>query len=106
MTDEAALDALAAEFTDRFGALPDMVTNLFYQMRVKLLAERAGMISIGMENGQIVLRYAPPPEGMEPKRLPDLGPGVRGGKNAYWCTFGKDENWQERLLETLTKLTR
>jgi transcription-repair coupling factor (superfamily II helicase) len=104
LTDEASLDALAAEFTDRFGPLPEMTTNLFYQMRVKLLAERVSLVSVGMENGQIVLRYATPPEGMEPKRLPDLGQGVRGGKNAYWCTFGKDENWQERLLETLTKL--
>jgi transcription-repair coupling factor (superfamily II helicase) len=106
LTDEPTLDALTAEFMDRFGPLPDMTNNLFYQMRVKMLAERAALISVGMENGQIVLRYAPPPEGMEPKRLPDLGPGVRGGKNAFWCTFGRDENWQERLLETLSKLAR
>ena len=106
VTDEAALDALTAEFTDRFGVLPDMATNLFYQMRVKLRAERAGLVSIGMESGQIVLRFAPPSEGMEAKRLADLGPGVRGGKNAYWCTFGKEPDWQERLLETLEKLAR
>jgi transcription-repair coupling factor (superfamily II helicase) len=86
--------------------LPDMATNLFYQMRVKLQAERAGLVSIGMENGQIVLRFAPPPDGMESKRLADLGPGVRGGKNAYWCTFGKNSDWQERLLETLAKLAK
>jgi hypothetical protein len=41
---------------------------------------------------------------MEPKHLPDLGPGIRGGKNAYWCLFGKDADWQERLLEILEKL--
>lgn len=104
LTDEAALEALAAEFSDRFGALPEMVTNLFYQMRVKLLAERVGLISVGMESGQIVLRYPPPPEGTEAKRLPDLGPGVRGGKNAYWCMFGRDADWQDKLLEVLEKL--
>ena len=104
LTDEAALDALTAEFTDRFGTLPEIATNLFYQMRVKLLAERVGLISVGMESGQIILRYAPPPESMELKRLPDLGPGIRGGKNAYWCTFGKDADWQKRLLETLEQL--
>lgn len=104
LTDEAALDALSAEFTDRFGVLPEMATNLFYQMRVKLHAERAGLISVGMESGQIVLRYPPPPEGLESKRLPDLGPGVRGGKNAYWCMFGKDADWQEKLLEVLKRL--
>ena len=104
MADEAALEALSAEFTDRFGALPEMTTNLFYQMQVKLRAERAGLISVGMESGQIVLRYPPLPEGKESKHLPDLGPGVRGGKNAYWCTFGNAEDWQERLLEVLNRL--
>jgi transcription-repair coupling factor (superfamily II helicase) len=106
LSDEAALDALAAEFTDRFGVLPEMATNLFYQMRIKLIAERAGLISVGMENGQIVLRFPLPPEGMESKRLPDLGPGVRGGKNAYWCMFGKDPDWQDRLVEVLESLAQ
>jgi transcription-repair coupling factor (superfamily II helicase) len=104
LTDEAALEALTAEFTDRFGPLPEMITNLFYQMRVKLRAEKAGLISIGMESGQIVLRYPASPEGTDPKRLPDLGPGIRGGKNAYWCLFGRDLDWQERLLEVLERL--
>ncbi|HEY5270167.1 MAG TPA: transcription-repair coupling factor [Anaerolineales bacterium] len=106
LTDEAALEALAAEFTDRFGPLPEMITNLFYQMQVKLLAERAGLVAIGMESGQIVLRYPASPEGTEPKRLPDLGPGIRGGKNAYWCLFGKDADWQVRLLEMLKRLAK
>jgi transcription-repair coupling factor (superfamily II helicase) len=104
LTDEAALEALTAEFTDRFGPLPEMISNLFYQMRVKLRAEKAGIISIGMESGQIVLRYPASPEGTEPKRLPDLGPGIRGGKNAYWCLFGRDADWQEKLLEILERL--
>ncbi len=105
LSDQAALDALAAEFTDRFGPLPTMVTNLFYQMQVKMHAEKAGLVSVGMESGQIVLRYPPTPEGMEAKRLPDLGAGIRGGKNAYWCMFGKDPDWQVRLLETLSRLS-
>ncbi|MBE3068516.1 MAG: transcription-repair coupling factor, partial [Chloroflexi bacterium] len=104
LTDKSALEALAAEFTDRFGPLPEMITNLFYQMQVKLLAEAAGLVSIGMESGQIVLRYPAYPEGTESKRMPDLGPGIRGGKNAYWCLFGKDTDWQVRLLEVLEKL--
>jgi transcription-repair coupling factor (superfamily II helicase) len=104
MTDEAALEAIAEEFVDRFGDLPDAVSNLFFQIRVKLRAEGAGLISVGMESGQILLRYAPPPEGTEPRRLQDLGSGVRGGKNAYWCSFGKDADWQEKLLDTLEQL--
>ena len=106
LSDESALEALTAEFTDRFGPLPEMVTNLFYQMRVKIRAEKAGLVLIGTESGQIVLRYPASTEGAEAKRLPDLGPGIRGGKNAYWCLFGKDADWQERLLEVLDRLQK
>ncbi len=106
LTDESALEALAAEFTDRFGPPPEMVTDLFYQMQVKMRAEKAGLVSVGMDAGQIVLRYPVPAEEKSAKRLPDLGPGVRGGKNAYWCMFGKDADWRERLLETLERLEK
>ncbi|MGD0609975.1 MAG: transcription-repair coupling factor [Anaerolineales bacterium] len=105
LTDEAALDALTAEFADRFGPLPEMVENLFFQMRVRIRAEIAGLISVSMESGQVVLRYPPPPEGAEPRRLPDLGPSVRGGKNVYRCTFGKDPDWREKMLELLSTLS-
>jgi transcription-repair coupling factor (superfamily II helicase) len=101
LRDEAEIETLANEFSDRFGKLPEMIENLFYQMKVKLRAEKAGLASIGMETGQIVLRYPSIANDKESRRLHDLGPEVRGGKGAYWCMFGKDENWRERLLETL-----
>jgi transcription-repair coupling factor (superfamily II helicase) len=104
LRDEAEIEALAAEFRDRFGPPPYMVTDLFYQMRVKLRSEQAGLSSVNWENGQILLRYPPPPEGEESRRLRDLGPDVRGGRDAYWCNFGKDADWQERLLEVLALL--
>ena len=103
LRDETEIDALVSEFKDRFGELQEMVDNLFYQMRVKLRAEKAGLASINWESGQIVLRYPTSVEDKDGKRLTDLGPGVRGGKNAYWCSFG--ENWKPRLLETLGILT-
>jgi len=107
LTDESSLDAMADEFRDRFGDPPDMLQDLFYQMRVKMRAVKAGLASISAENGQIVLRYpAPAEEGEKKKRLTDLGPDVRGGKHAYWCTFGKAPDWQERLLETLDTLKK
>lgn len=102
LRDETEIDALASEFKDRFGELPDMTANLFYQMRVKLRAEKAGLSSINWESGQIVLRYPTPTNGTEPKRLADLGAGIRGGKSAYWCSFG--EKWEGMLLEVLGML--
>ncbi len=106
LRDEFEIEALANEFSDRFGELPEMVRNLFYQMRVKLRAEKAGLASIGMETGQIVLRYPSATNGNEEKRLHDLAPDIRGGKGAYWCMFAKDGNWMERLLETLKLVAR
>jgi transcription-repair coupling factor (superfamily II helicase) len=103
LRDETEIDALASEFQDRFGELPEMLENLFYQMRVKLRAERAGLSAISWESGQVVLRY-PASEDKDGRRLPDLGPGIRGGKNAYWCSFGKDGRWQEQLLDVLERL--
>ena len=110
LRDESEIDALAAEFKDRFGDLPATLQNLLYQMRVKLRAEEIGLASISSENGQILLRYPSPSEGDLAPRLPDLGPAVRGGKNAYWLTFGRDTplghipDWPERLLEVLDRI--
>ncbi|HSK89154.1 MAG TPA: transcription-repair coupling factor [Anaerolineales bacterium] len=103
LRDETEIDALTSEFQDRFGELPEMVENLFYQMRVKLRAEQAGLSAISWESGQVVLRY-PASEDKDGRRLPDLGPGIRGGKNAYWCSFSKDGHWQEQLLNVLERL--
>jgi len=106
LRDEGGVDALAAEFADRFGPLPEMVQNLFYQMKVKLRADSAGLLSVNAESGQIALRYPTLTENMGQRMLSDLGPGIRGGKNAYWCTFLKDPDWQERLMEVLDRLNR
>ncbi len=105
LRDESEIDALSAEFNDRFGELPEMVRNLLYQMRIKLRAEEIGLASISTENGQILLRYPPTPEGESAPRLRDLGPAVRGGKNAYWLTFGRELDWPERLLDMLEQIS-
>jgi transcription-repair coupling factor (superfamily II helicase) len=104
LRDETEIDALAREFEDRFGPPPEMVQNLFYQMQVKLQAERARLASIGWETGQIVLRYPASGNGREGQRLPDLSPEVRGGKGAYWCMFGKDADWKDKLQKVLQRL--
>jgi transcription-repair coupling factor (superfamily II helicase) len=106
LRDETEIDALTSEFQDRFGELPEMVQNLFYQMRVKLRAEKAGLSAISWKSGQIVLRYPPLGDDKDGRRLLDLGPGIRAGRNAYWCSFGKDPDWQEKLLDVLETLDR
>lgn len=100
---EAELQTLETEFVDRFGPLPKLVENLVFQTRVKLLSEEKGLVSVLPELDQIVLRY-PLVREVENNHdsLPAIGPSARAGKNAYWVAQKKpDEQWQERLIETL-----
>jgi transcription-repair coupling factor (superfamily II helicase) len=95
------LDALVEEFNDRFGMPPEQVSNLLFQLKVKLLAEKAGLASVSAENGQLVLRF---PDGTVPDTLPDLSSTVRIGKTALWMPYGSLPDWQDTLAEVLKKL--
>jgi transcription-repair coupling factor (superfamily II helicase) len=106
LRDKSEIDAMAVEFGDRFGSPPPSLQNLLYQMHIKLLAERAGLVSVSMENGQILLRHPATLEAEKTERLRDLGPEIRGGKNAYWLTFGRKPDWPDRLLEVLEELAK
>ena len=95
------LDSLVEEFKDRFGAPPEAVNNLFLQLKVKLMAEKAGLASITVENGQFVLRF---PEG----EILKLTAGFRMRR----CGWGRlrygyhslGDDWSEVLLDTLDRL--
>ena len=95
------LDTLMEEFNDRFGPPPETVQNLFMQLKVKLLAEKAGLSSIGVESGQIALRF---PDGRIPSDLPPLDSLVRIGKTALWMPFKESIDWNEKLVDVLQTL--
>lgn len=101
------LDDMYEELQDRFGELPQEVENLIFQLRVKLLAERAGLAAVNVENGQLVLRYPQLPEGFPQRNLPMINNSVRAGKNSYWMQFNpEDKAWQNDLLQVLTEIIR
>jgi transcription-repair coupling factor (superfamily II helicase) len=106
MADLSTLDeinALAEEFSDRFGPLPESVSNLLFQMRVKILAVDGGLTSINVEGNQMILRF---PEGIVPEEDITLPPQVRIGKSAYWVHFNpEDQDWPEILVDLLEKLS-
>jgi transcription-repair coupling factor (superfamily II helicase) len=65
MGEPASIDEMRAELLDRFGpdpdkpglnALPEEIENLFYQIRVKILAQKAGIPNIGRRRDQIAIR--------------------------------------------------
>lgn len=91
------IDAIFEEFTDRFGIPPKPVRNLLFQLKIKLLAEIAGISSVTFESNQIVLRYRD--EQLPPDLPPDLPPQVRIGKTALWMAYKSLTNWREDLLK-------
>ena len=90
------IEAIFEEFTDRFGIPPKPVRNLLFQLKIKLLAEIAGISSVTVESGQIVLRYR---DEQLPSDLPaDLPAKVRIGKTALWMVYKSLPNWRNDLL--------
>jgi transcription-repair coupling factor (superfamily II helicase) len=105
LQNEEEITAMQEEFKDRFGHLPEQVKNLFYQIRLKLLAEKAGLASITVEADQMVLRYPPLPEGVPSRNLPLIGYQARSGKNAYWMPLVSSEGeWNERLYSVVSAI--
>jgi transcription-repair coupling factor (superfamily II helicase) len=50
------VEDMAREFKDRFGPLPEPVGNLFYVVKIKVLAARAKVSSISTQGRQIVIK--------------------------------------------------
>jgi transcription-repair coupling factor (superfamily II helicase) len=98
---EEELAKIAAEFGDRFGPPPPEVENLLYQLRVKVLAGRAGVDGVSVENGQILIAL---PESLSEIELPDLAPDVRRSKRGLWISRAASPDWRTRLLDVLTAL--
>ncbi len=106
VSQENELDALDAEFTDRFGPLPGEIRNLVFQIRVKILAERIGLKAVVKEGNDIVLKFPQLPGNVEDRNLPKISSRIRPGKNSYRI-IGIDWNnneWQDDLLNFLSIL--
>lgn len=98
------LDNLLEEFRDRFGEPPASVRNLLYQIKIKLLAEQAGLLAISHEKELIGFRFPQPPDGQSQRDFPPLGSDVRVGKNGLWFVYKQSNDWQNRLVEILESL--
>ncbi|MBA7595368.1 Transcription-repair-coupling factor [subsurface metagenome] len=96
------VDDMAEELEDRFGSLPPQVKNLLYAVKVKILALEAGVKSIAVDEGQIVLQMA---EGKKVEKAlleSALGDGVKAGTNQVRLNIKRlGDRWQEALSQTL-----
>jgi hypothetical protein len=92
------VDALRQELVDRFGALPVAAENLLFQLEIKTLAQQAGVESVAMEGGVLVLRAA-----WGDEDYPSGSPwSVRVSKgNIYLPASMPSKEWRPMLVETL-----
>jgi transcription-repair coupling factor (superfamily II helicase) len=103
---QGEITRILEEFNDRFGPPPGEVEHLLFQLKIKLLADRAGVSAVSSEAGQLVLRFA---DGEVPAPLPDLGPHARAGRTAIWIPYRPIPDWQsylEQVLKVLQETTR
>jgi len=99
------IEALAYEFSDRFGTLPSEVKNLLYAVKIKVLATKASIESIATDEGQIILRRF---QGMQfdKQRLePVIKDGIKVGLTQLRLNPKRLGNqWQEVLEEVLARI--
>jgi transcription-repair coupling factor (superfamily II helicase) len=92
--------SLREELQDRFGPLPEELTNLIQQLELKLAASRAGVESISAEGSQILVQLSGEPE---ERHLPPLGDDVRESKRGLWLP--RQGDWIRRLFDVLETLS-
>ena len=93
------IDGVVEEFRDRFGPLPPVVDNLMYMLRLKVLADRAGVRSIAAERDFVVIRF---PDNMRAPQ-PLIG-DRRIRRKRSQIKVPRDADWRERLVSTLATL--
>lgn len=107
VSDERDLDALTLELTDRFGPIPLPLDNLLYQLRIKLMASRAGVLAVGSENGQIVITLPVMLDEVDQAYYTrNVVEGARVSKNRLWLPRLPEPVWREKLPEVLAELAK
>ena len=102
LTTMEEVDDMERELRDRFGPLPEAVANLLYQLRLKVLALRAGVQAISAKEGQIAIRVQPLEQMMHRRLQGRLLGRARVSPHQIWLPLHpKQEVWQEGLVKVL-----
>jgi transcription-repair coupling factor (superfamily II helicase) len=125
LNSRAEIDAMRQELLDRFGTdderdgLPMPLENLLYQILIKILALKAGILNIGRRRDQIAIRK----EGLsdaqrrnlQARLRQDLGHmsdegefipqnGLHVGREAVYLPIDEDDFWRVLLVKALEAL--
>ena len=94
---EKDVDDLAREMEDRFGPMPEPVRRLLDLVRIKVLAEAAGVLSVGATRKEVVIRF---PEQRD-RPLPPMPRPIVTGRHTYRLPRDPQEHWIRRVMEVL-----
>jgi transcription-repair coupling factor (superfamily II helicase) len=101
ITAQEQMSALVLELQDRFGRPPRPVVNLAYLVQIKLLARRAGVVDLGTDGGDIVLRLANPATLDRGTLQRAFGARLVIGHSVLRLTRGRGEEWLDVLQQLL-----
>jgi transcription-repair coupling factor (superfamily II helicase) len=96
------IEDMQRELMDRFGSLPGAVANLFYQLRLKVLALIANVQGISTEKGQIVIRVQPLKDTARKQLQKRLSGRARVSQRQIWLPLRERESiWRRELADVL-----
>jgi len=101
--------ALAEEWADRFGPLPEPARNLLFVLELRAKAARTPVQSIGTEKGQIVVTVANLRVTKRLRAEDRLRNRVRLGRREIFIPVDGAENWRstlQQLIRVLDELQR
>jgi transcription-repair coupling factor (superfamily II helicase) len=92
------------ELQDRFGPLPEPTQALMFQLRVKVLAQKAGASSISLEGGQMVIKSDPLQDADRIGLQQRLGEMARVARRMVIIPQYNQRDWQKLLVIVLEKM--
>ncbi len=99
-----AIAEMEQELQDRFGPLPEPARNLMFQLRIKVMAQKAGASSVTLEGGQMVIK-SDRLEDMDRYALQQrLGEAARVTRRQVIIPQYNQRDWQKLLVTVLEKM--
>jgi len=100
----AQIEEMEQELADRFGPLPEPARNLMYQLRLKALARDAGVGTVAIENGRLVLRSGREDYPNRERLQRTLGERTIVARREIWLP--QERGWREELVAVLEEMAR
>jgi len=98
------VEAMAVELQDRFGPLPEPVSNLLYILRVRVLAADAGLSTLRTEGEEIVAQLPQTISRAVSQAIARHCPDCQA--RGTHVRLKLQEGWQEKLVLVLQELAQ